>query len=142
MNKILNPWSNDRVKDFLVLFLRLAVGALLLSHGYPKLQKLLSGDPIEFASVMGMSQKTSLMLAMFAEYICAIMVMLGLFTRLAAIPIIITMLVIVLHIKSNGTLSERELPLLYLIFYIFILFSGAGKHSLDNIICKFLKRKN
>ncbi len=142
MNRIINPWTNDRVKDFLLLFLRLAIGALLISqHGYPKLLKLMSGEPIQFAAVMGMSEKSSLILAMFAEYICAIMVMLGMFTRLAAIPVIITFLVIVFHVKGGNPVSDRELPLLYLIFYTYIFFSGAGKHSFDNIFTKLLKRR-
>ena len=142
MSRIINPWANDRVKDFLLLFLRLAVGALLISqHGYPKLLKLMSGEPIQFAAVMGMSEKTSFILAMFAEFICAILVMLGVFTRLAAIPIIITFLVIVFHVKGGNPVSDRELPMLYLIFYTYIFFSGAGKHSFDNIFRKMMKRK-
>lgn len=141
MNRIINPWANDTVRDFLLLFLRIAVGSLLLSHGYPKLVKLMSGQPVEFASVMGMSQQSSMALAMFAEFICAIMVMIGLFTRLAALPIIITMLVIVFHIHGEGTLSQKELPYMYLITYTFIFFSGAGKHSFDNIIYKLLNLK-
>ncbi|KXK47970.1 MAG: DoxX family protein [Bacteroidetes bacterium OLB10] len=128
MNRIINPWANDRVKDFLLLFLRLAVGALLVSqHGYPKLLKLMSGEPIQFAAVMGMSEKTSFILAMFAEFICAILVMLGVFTRLAAIPIIITFLVIVFHVKGGNPVSDRELPMLYLIFYTYIFFFRGGK---------------
>ena len=85
-------------------------------------------------SFMGMSPAISLTLAMFAEFICAILVMVGFFTRIAALPIVITMCVVVFHVHAADPLSTKELPMLYLISYTFILFMGAGKHSIDTLL--------
>jgi putative oxidoreductase len=136
MKQLLNPYSNNSLTDFMLLTARLVIGFLLLQHGFPKLIKLFSNEPVQFASVMGLSETTSLALAMFAELICAFLVAIGLFSRLASIPIVITMLVIVFHIHINDELSKKELPLLYLVFYSYILLRGAGKFSLDALLYK------
>lgn len=134
MKRVFNPHSGMEVKNLILLAIRIAIGALLLTHGHPKFMRLISGEPIQFASVMGMSMELSLTLAMFAEFICAILVMFGLFTRLAAIPIIINMLVIVFLIHWDDPFGKKELPLMYLASYVLILFMGAGKYSLDYIL--------
>ncbi|MCC6253156.1 MAG: DoxX family protein [Bacteroidia bacterium] len=142
MKRLFNPDFNAYTANVMMLFLRVSVGLLLLNHGMPKLQKLLSDEPIQFAAVMGMSPSLSLTLAWFAEFVCAILIMIGLFTRLAALPIIITMLVIVFHIHSDKDFSDKELPLMYLITYIIILFKGPGKFSVDTFIYNKLNNKN
>ncbi len=136
MKRVINPHSGTEVKNFMLLLIRIAVGALLLTHGHPKFMRLISGEPIQFASVLGMSMELSLTLAMFAEFICVILIMFGLFTRLAAIPIIINMIVIVLLIHWDDPFGKKELPLMYLASYVLIFFMGAGKYSLDYILHK------
>ncbi len=140
LKKLLNTNSNNRINDFILLFLRIAPSLLLLTHGYPKLLKLFSGGEIQFPQVMGMSSEISLFLAMFAEFFCSIFVILGLFTRFAAFPIVMTFLIIVFLVHGADDLSMRELPFLYLISYITVLFLGAGKFSIDNFIYNKIKK--
>ena len=140
MKQIFNPYSGSSARDFAFLLLRIVVGLLLITHGYPKLQKLLSGNEIQFASVFGMSQKLSLAMAMFAEFFCAIFLLIGLFTRLAAIPIIITFLVIIFQIHGSDPLGKKELPIMYLISCITIFLCGPGKFSLDYLFYSKAKR--
>lgn len=139
MKRIFNPHSNGTTKDIVLLFVRVVIGLLLITHGYPKLVKLLSGEPIQFASIFGMSEQLSLTMAMFSEFICAILVMFGFATRLAAIPIVLSMLVVVFHVHADDPLGKKELPMLYLISYIYILFMGAGKYSIDYMLHRNLK---
>jgi len=134
MKQILNPHTTNTIKDFSILFIRIAVGLLLLAHGYPKLQALLSGEPVQFASIMGMSATVSLTLAMLAEFLCVLLVMVGSFTRMAALFIVLEMLVIVFYVHGDDPITKRELPILYLVTYIYILFMGPGKHSIDFIL--------
>lgn len=141
MKTIINPHANKDVKDLMLLFIRIMAGVLLITHGYPKLEKLLSGDPVQFASIMGMSPALSLSLAMFAEFICASLIVLGLFTRVAAIPVIITMAVIVFSVHWDDPFSRKELPLLYLTSYSFLFFMGAGRYSLDYVMHRRLHRR-
>lgn len=118
--------------DYALLWLRLALGvAMIYGHGWPKLMRLFSGEPIEFADPFGLGPAVSLGLATFAEFFCSILLMLGLYTRLALIPLIITMLVAILHAHAGDPFSRWEKPLLYLIAYLGLLLAGAGWFSLD-----------
>ena len=62
-----------------LLILRLGIGALMLTHGWGKLQMLLGGA--EFHDPIGWGGKVSLVMIVFAEFVCAIMIMAGFFTR-------------------------------------------------------------
>ena len=106
----------------------------MLSHGYPKLQDLLSGEEIQFFSFLGLSDKTSLILAVFAEFVCSIFIILGLFTRFAVFFLIITMAVAGLIVHSGDTFQKREASLLYLSVYLMLFAFGPGKYSIDAMI--------
>ncbi|WP_333907979.1 DoxX family protein [Aequorivita sinensis] len=64
------------------------------------------------------------------------LLIIGLSTRLAAIPLAITMLVAAFIVHANDGFGRQELPLLYAAIYISIALIGAGKYSLDNRISK------
>ncbi|WP_339698092.1 hypothetical protein [Algoriphagus aquimarinus] len=57
--------------------------------------------------------------------------MLGFKTRLATIPLMITMLTAAFVAHAADPFGRKELPLLYFIVFLFILIFGAGKFSLD-----------
>lgn len=103
----------------------------MLTHGLPKLERLISGDVASFPSVFGMSPALSLILAVLAEVVCSIFLILGLGTRLVMVPLIITMLVAVFHIHGSDPFSKQEMGLHYLITYCVLLIIGPGKYSLD-----------
>jgi len=125
--------------DFVLLIVRIAVAAFMLTHGYPKLMKLLAGGEIQFADPFGLGMYFSLVLAVFAEFFCSILVGLGIGTRLAAIPLIITMSVAAFIAHGSDPFGRKELALLYLVVYVFLLFTGSGKFSVDYFISKKLK---
>ena len=133
MNKILKTEIDSTQVDIVLLILRIGVAALMLTHGLPKLQILLAGGEIQFPGVMGLSPAISLSLAVFAEVIASIFILFGLATRLAAIPLIITMMVAV-FIHANDPFATKELGLLYIFLYIPLLILGSGKFSLDAVI--------
>lgn len=120
-----------------LLIIRLTFGGLmLLNHGIPKINRLFGDEPVRFMDFMGIGAETSLALAIFAEAICAILVMVGLFTRYSVIPLIFTMIVAVFVAKQGSPLADRELGLLYMMAFIGLIFSGAGKYSLDEALLK------
>ena len=100
------------------------------SHGWGKLQKMLGGD-MSFADPIGMGEEASLVLTVFAEFVCGILVALGLFTRAALIPLIITMVVAVFIIHAEDPFSKQEFGLLYLVPYLTLFLAGPGKLSFD-----------
>lgn len=125
--------------DCVLLIVRIAVAAFMLTHGYPKLMKLLAGGEIQFADPFGLGMYFSLVLAVFAEFFCSILIGIGLGTRLATIPLIITMLVAAFIAHSSDPFGRKELALLYLVVFVFLLFTGSGKFSVDYFISKKLK---
>lgn len=84
---------------------------------------------------MGIGSALSLGLATFAEFFCAILLMLGLFTRLATIPLLVTIFVI-LNLHHWQFYGEYELVPAFLAAFLTILLVGPGKYSLDARISK------
>lgn len=134
MNKILNTTFETSQVHIILFIVRLGVALLMLSHGIPKLHMLLEGGEIQFPGVMGLSSGISLGLAVFAEVLCSILILIGLGTRVASIPLIITMLVAVFMIHANDPFASQELGLLYLLLYIPLLILGSGKYSVDEVL--------
>lgn len=128
--------TNTLINDIVLLLVRVFVGFAMLSHGYPKLQMLLSGEPIHFVDVFGMGEKTSLIITVFAEFVCSIFLILGLFSRWAALFILIVMAVAALYVHRADPFDKRELSLLYFSIYLLLFAFGAGKFSVDGMISK------
>ena len=121
--------------DMALLILRVSMAILMLVHGLPKMLMLFSGEPVQFPALVG-SAELSLALAVFAEVICSILILLGFGTRLATVPLIITMLVAVLYVHGSDPFAKQEMGLHYLIGYLVLLITGSGKFSLDQLITK------
>lgn len=119
-----------------MLVLRIFFGALLIyKHGYSKIVKF-EELHTKFYNFLGIGSSLSLILAIFAEVICSALIILGLCTRLAAIPLIITMLVIIFGASAGKPLAESEMAILYLGIFITLALCGPGKISIDGLINK------
>lgn len=105
-------------------------------HGVPKLMRMLSGN-FQFADPIGLGQTLSLILTVFAEFLCSVVIAVGLGTRLATIPLIITMLVILFIVHGNQPVISHYDVVLYTVGYFILLFTGSGKYSLEY----YLQRK-
>ena|SRR5688500_15673666 len=134
MKKILSVNNTANATNIGLLIARTGIAALMLTHGIPKLGMLLSGDFAKFPSVMGMSAELSLTLTVLAEVFCSIFILAGFATRLAVIPLIITMLIAVLVIHAADPITVKEPALHYLLVYVVLLFTGSGKYSMDNLL--------
>lgn len=135
IKKLLSTKSYTTGFDLSLLLLRITFGGfMLVNHGLGKMDKLLAGGDIKFADPIGIGMKNSLILTVFAEVVCAGLLVIGLFTRLALIPLLITMLVAVFVIHIGDGLKDMEAAILYLIAYSIIFINGAGKYSIDNSI--------
>jgi len=71
-----------------------------------------------------------LALAVFAEVFCAAAVMVGIATRLAAIPLVVTMLVAAFVVHSDDRGQRRSSPCSTCPF-LTLVFTGPGKFSFD-----------
>jgi len=131
--------TSIRYPDLTALVLRIGFGLyMLLGHGLSKFQMLFSSVEIKFPSVLGLSPIVGLYLAVFAEFIACIFIIIGFKTRIAAIPMIITMIVAVFIVHgsdhwfmqmSKG--GSKEPAMIYLFGFLSIYLLGSGKYSID-----------
>lgn len=114
-----------------LLVLRVTAGGMMLfGHGWTKLThftEVLS----TFPDPLGIGPGLSLVLAVFAEVFCAAAVVAGLFTRFAAVPLVITMGVAAFVVHANDPWASKELALLYGLVCTTLVISGGGEYSLD-----------
>ncbi len=122
--------KNNLLVHLGLALLRIVPSALLMTHGYPKLQKLISGDT-EFLNPIGIGQAPSLFLTMVGEFICPLLIIIGFKTRWAAIPAAITMFVAAFIFHASDSLGDKELPILYFVVFVVIYLLGPGKYSVD-----------
>lgn len=136
MNYLTSTKTNPYLVDAALLAVRVFVGFAMLSHGFPKLQQLLSGGEIQFFDFLGLGQKVSLTMAVFAEFVCSIFLILGLFTRPAIFFLMVTMAVAGLVVHGYDEFSKRETSLLYLSVFVLLFTFGPGKYSVDGMISR------
>jgi len=125
--------ANGSLVSLGLLIFRIAFCAMMLTHGMHKFLHFSEISP--HFNPIGLGEPLSLILVVFAEVFCAIAVLLGFLTRLAAIPLIITMCVAV-HFHAGQPFAAKELALLYLTFYTAILITGPGRYSIDRLFWK------
>lgn len=113
-----------------LLILRVSMSGLMLTHGVPKFQKLLSGD-FSFGNPVGIGPLPTLIFAVIAEVICPVLVMVGYKTKWSTIPIIITMAAAAFIVHASDPIGSKEKALLYLFGYITLALTGGGKYSID-----------
>lgn len=113
-----------------VLILRIGVGILMLTHGYPKFERLLAGD-MSFGNPIFLGEELSLILAVFAELICSIFLIFGFLTRPAVFFLAFTMAVAAFIVHGDDGIAKQEKSLLYLAGYLCLWFTGPGKYSVD-----------
>ena len=128
--------SESVKSDIAILFLRITAGGLMLTHGWPKLMKLIAGPPYQFADPIGLGVTISLVLTVFSEALCSFLILIGLKTRWVAIPLIITMAVAAFIVHWPDPLAKKEMALLYLGMYLALFFTGGGNFSVDKMLKK------
>ena len=134
MKKLFKTTHNTQLTNLWLLFFRVLAGAFMITHGIPKLQMLLGGGEIMFPAMFGLDASTSLALAVFSELFCSLLIIFGLGTRLATVPLIATMLVAAFVVHADDPFQKKEMALLYLIVFITLLVLGGGKYSVDHRI--------
>ena len=120
------------MNDLGKFILRVGTSVLMLPHGYAKFKHLLDlGMNASFADPFGIGQVPTLILAIIAELLCPLLIIVGFRTRLAAIPPAITMFVAAFVIHINDPWSKMEFAILYLIGFLAIALIGPGNWSVD-----------
>lgn len=135
MRKLLSIKYSAGAFNAAMLILRLASGVLMMGHGYDKLLNFAKNKG-QFMNFLGIGQAASLSLVIFAEFFCALFIIIGLFTRLAVIPLIVAMSVALFKAHNADFMGEGEMAALYLGAYLALLLAGPGRISVDGMIGK------
>ncbi|PKP37523.1 MAG: DoxX family protein [Bacteroidetes bacterium HGW-Bacteroidetes-14] len=130
--------AKEKTISLALLIIRAAAGLLMMTHGWSKIQNfdnMVAGgfDPL------GIGTSLSVILLIAAEFVAAIMIVLGLLTRLSAIPLVFAMGVAVFVAHAADPIAVKELAIIYLAVFAGLFFTGAGSFSLDYLL--FGKKK-
>lgn len=126
--------------SLLLLAMRILFGTLLAMHGLQKLSNFAEMST-SFPDPMGVGHALSLSLAIFGELFCSLGFIFGALYRLALIPMIFTMGVVVFSVLGSAPFSAKELPLIYLLVFILMYIAGPGKYSIDRFIAVLISKK-
>lgn len=135
---IVAPGNYGRSADIGLLIVRVSAGSMMLfAHGWGKLANY--GERVSsWADPIGLGSEVSLTLAVFAEFFCSLAVIFGLGTRVAVIPLLVTMLVAALVVHTNDPWAKQELPLLFATVFVLLMLAGPGRISVDNWLARKL----
>lgn len=135
MKKLMSTSYSAGAFNFAMLLLRFGVGVLMMHHGYQKLVGF--GDmQHKFVNFLGLGQTISLSLVVFAEFFCSLFLIIGLFTRLSVLPLIVTMCVALFQAHKGDFFGDGQAATLFLCAYLCILTVGPGKISVDGMTGK------
>jgi len=123
-----------------LLAIRLMAGtSLLLKHGLEKVQHF-GMMAAHFPDPLHIGATTSLVIAMISDFVCSILIVLGLATRWAAAWSFMNILVawaFIHHFMFFGRGADHgELILLYLAAMLTLVLAGPGKYSVDAMLRK------
>lgn len=136
MKKIFSTRYSTLSFNLSMFLLRVGFGTMLfIRHGLPKLERF-SELKNNFSDPLHIGRSTSLILVIFAEVFCSLLLVAGLLTRLAALVLCILFLVIIFIVFKGRPLKDSELAILFLMAVLTLLFCGPGKWSLDRVIGK------
>ena len=136
MRKLLYTSYSAGAFNFALLVQRVVTGLLLLiGHGLPKISKFhdLSAN---FYDPLHISHRGSLILVILAELFCSMLLVLGLFTRIVALIIVINLSVAVFIYNHDQPLKNVELGAIYLTSVFTIMIVGPGRVSVDGMMGK------
>ena len=134
MRNLLSVKQSGRLNDLGLLLLRVSLSAFMLTHGLPKLTRLLEGNAEGFPDPFGIGSTLSLVLAVTGEVVAPVMIIPGIMMRLATIPVITAMSVAAFIVHAGDPFSGREMALLYLTGFLAVLILGPGRYSTDQLI--------
>ncbi|MEL6251546.1 MAG: DoxX family protein [Bacteroidota bacterium] len=126
--------EDSSLADFGLLILRVGTGlSMALGHGLGKV-------PVSEGFIGGVEKMGFAMPALFAwaaalsEFLGGIFIALGFATRPSALFLTITMLVAAFIRHAEDPYGRKEKAILFALIAIYLIFKGAGKYSLDELI--------
>jgi putative oxidoreductase len=129
MNEVLGQFAL-RATDLGLLFLRVGASVLLLIvHGLPKIRHF-SSEEEAIEDPFHLGKRLSMYFAVFAEVLCPVLVILGLATRLASLPVMVISAIAIVRVHPEWTPQQAQFAWMLLIMFGTLVIAGAGHYSL------------
>ena len=140
MRKIIQPLVSTKItatKTSIALFVFRVLLSISLfnTHGLKKILDF-EGTLQHIPDPFGFGSEFSAYMAVFANIICPVFVALGLFTRATILPIVGITLSGFFIVHANDPWAVRDIPLMYSLSFLLLLYLGPGKYSLDTKLFK------
>jgi putative oxidoreductase len=136
MKKILSTNYSDTAFNAGVFLLRASMGLMMcINHGFNKLTNFNELQQT-FFDPFHIGHRWSLVLSIFAEVFAAMLLVLGLFSRIAAFILVVNLSVALFLFHKGQSLQQAEMAIIYLSGFFFILLAGPGKYSVDGMMGK------
>jgi putative oxidoreductase len=124
----------DRLQPLALFAMRLSLGAIMVAHGYHKVFGGLH-QHVQFVTSLGLPG-WSAYLSAFAEFFGGLLILIGLFTRVAALAVCIDLLVAIAKVHLHNGLTGKggyEFPLALATLAFALVFFGGGAIAFDHI---------
>lgn len=122
--------ANHPIQHTALTVVRIGFSAMLMTHGYNKLLRLLSGE-FQFANPIGIGEFPTLILAVLAEFVAPLFIIIGYKTRWATLLPMATMLVAAFVVHWPDPFAKKEHALLFFLGFLVVYAFGPGKYSID-----------
>jgi putative oxidoreductase len=133
--------THPALLDLSILLLRLTLGWILFMSGSGKVLRWFGGfglaTTVQFMAKVGISAPWAYV-SSYTEFIGGFLLIVGLLTRLTAIPVTINMIVATIVSLPRGFLTGAAFPLALMICAIVILLTGPRAYSLDALLFRGL----
>lgn len=124
--------GEERAQDVGLLFLRVSAALFLLwVHGLPKLLHF-SSELQRIEDPLHLGAQSTLCLAIFAEVLCPLLILVGIFVRLACVPILFLLAVAVFWVHPEWSLEQGQFAWLLLILFSTLLLTGPGRLAVSS----------
>jgi len=138
MKKLFSTSYSDNAFNIGIFVLRVVAGlSMAINHGYGKLTHFSTTSAQQSSNIYHLPGNVAAGLLVFAEFFCALLIVLGLVTRLAAFALVIAMGT-AFFVAHKGQLFAKgsEASALFLVIFFALLLVGPGKFSADKLIGK------
>lgn len=129
-----NSPANADTMDFALAFLRIFAGLAMLPYGWGKIERYESLRENFFGNPIGIGDEPSLIVCIFQQIVCSVLLVLGVQSRFAAFMLFTNMAVAVKFHFFDPFCAVKALPTVFLAIYAFLTISGGGRFSVDTLI--------
>jgi putative oxidoreductase len=136
LKKLSNPFPSYTIYNVTMLLFRIALALeMMIIHGFKKLGIGVSEAEI-IPNPFNLPQTFNDAFIISANFFFPFLVLIGFYTRLSALPVLVVTVTGYLIVHRNEALIARDIPFMYSISFLSILLLGPGKYSIDHFIYK------